>query len=198
MKLQYKVATASATAALVLNLMAPAAFADTTVSIQDNGRKSDNTVNLTDTNTTSVNQVNNLTVGVNVTAKANTGGNKASDNTGGDVSIKTGNADATANLTVTGGVNAASVENCGCDEDTTVKVNNNGKKSKNKANVTTTNSTGANQVSNATVGGSIKAKAKTGKNKASDATAGNVDITTKDATSNSTVDVTGPVNVLNP
>lgn len=198
MKLQYRIATATASAALVFNLLAPAAFADTIVTIQDNGVKSNNTANVTNTNTVEVNQSNNLTVAVNITANANSGGNKANDNTGGDVSITTGDADATAGLTVTGGVNVANVNSCGCTDNTTVTVKGNGKKTNNKSIVNNTNTVDANQTSNAVVAGSIKAKSKTGKNKSSGNTNGTVAVNTGNSSSNTTVDVTGPVNVLNP
>lgn len=198
MKFQYRIGTAVASTALVMNMLAPAAFADTTVEILGNGSKSNNTVNVTNNDTVKINQTNNLTVAVNITAKSNSGDNKANGNTGGDTSISTGNANATASLNVTGGVNVANVADCGCDEDTTVKVNNNGKKSKNKSIVNNTSNKTANQTANATVAGSIKAKAKSGKNKAKNNTNGTVDVETGDSDSHTIVDVVAPVNVLNP
>ena len=197
MKFQYRIGTAVASTALVMNMLAPAAFADTYVEIWGNGSKSDNTADVNNSSNTTVNQTNNSTVTLNVTAKAKTGGNKASGNTGGDTEIDTGNANATANVTVAGGVNAANLTSCGCeDETTTVKVTNNGKKTDNNATVNTSKKKTANQTANSSVSGNVKAKAKTGKNKAKDNTNGSVNVTTGGADSATNVEVVNPVNVL--
>jgi len=198
MKLQYRVATAVASTALMLNLLAPAAFASTTVEISDNGSHSNNTANVTNNNSVSVNQVSNTTVSLNISTKSSTGGNKANDNTGGDVSITTGDASANTTVNVTGGANIASVNTCGCDNDTNVTVTGNGKKTNNKSIVKNTDTLTANQIGNFVVAGSIKTKAKTGKNKASGNTNGTVDVSTGGSDSSTMVDVTSPVNVLNP
>ena len=81
MKLQYRVGTAVASSALMLQLLAPAAFADTTVAITDNGKDSDNSVNVTNNHTSNNTQKNTFTVNLGISAKAKTGGNKANNNT---------------------------------------------------------------------------------------------------------------------
>lgn len=198
MNYKARIAAGLTSAALIASMAAPAAFADTTVEIMNNGKKSDNTVNVTKTNTVNVTQSNNLSVSLNINSKANSGGNKASDNTGGNVSINTGTASSTVGVGVTGGANIAVIEDCGCEEDTTVKVNENGRKSNNSSTVNNTKSKTASQSSTAGVTATIKSKAKTGKNKANDNTSGTVNVGTSGATSSTTVEVEGPVNALNP
>src|SRR3989338_3997974 len=87
-----KLATAIATGALLLNAFAPLAFASTTIQISGNGVGSNNYANVTQTSTTTVKQSNNASVTNNVDAYADTGDNSAKWNTGGDVTVNTGNA----------------------------------------------------------------------------------------------------------
>lgn len=197
MTIKSKIAAGFASAALFANLAVPAAFADTNLEIWGNGAKSDNTLKLTKEDETTVTQSNNSTVSINVSAKSDTGGNKANGNTGGDTSVKTGDATTTVAVAVVGGVNAASIQNCACgDENTTVKVTNNGKKTKNKADIKETKKTTAVQASNTSVSADVKAKAKTGKNKAKNNTGGTAEIETGTSVSETAVEVTGQTNVL--
>lgn len=196
MLIKSKIAAGLASAALLANLAAPAAFAETNVEIWGNGAKSDNTLNLTKSDETTVTQSNTSNVTLNVTSKAETGGNKANGNTGGSTSIDTGNASSTVGVLVVGGVNAAHVEGCGCEEDTTIKVTNNGKKTNNNATVTDTKKKTATQTSSSTVSGNVKSKAKTGKNKAKNNTSGDVDVKTGKSDSSTLVEVVNPINLL--
>jgi len=97
-KLLYKAATGIATASLLAQAFTPLAFADTTVEISGNGADSDNTATVVQVNETGVFQENNAEIQNNVSVSANSGGNDANNNTGGDVSIDTGNA--TSNTTI--------------------------------------------------------------------------------------------------
>jgi hypothetical protein len=197
MTIKSKIAAGFASAALFANLAVPAAFADTNLEIWGNGAKSDNTLKLTKEDETTVTQSNNSTVSINVSAKSDTGGNKANGNTGGDTSVKTGDATTTVAVAVVGGVNAASIQNCACgDENTSVKVTNNGKKTKNKADIKDTKKTTAVQASNTSVSADVKAKAKTGKNKANGNTSGAAEVETGASVSETAVEVTGQANIL--
>jgi hypothetical protein len=68
------------------------------VSNSGNGADSDNTANSTTTTETTITQENNASVNNELKLVANTGGNSASDNTGGDNEIKTGDAKVIANI----------------------------------------------------------------------------------------------------
>jgi hypothetical protein len=112
MKLHYKLATGVASAALLVSSFAPLASAE--VLISGNGSRSSNGVFVSNTNTTSLSQVNRTDVSNDVNISNNTGGNRANGNTGGDVSINTGNAEAAVEIHNMAGSNVASIDSCGC------------------------------------------------------------------------------------
>lgn len=198
MNFKYRIGTAIASSALMFNLLAPAAYADTTVEISGNGNNSTNDVNVTNNNTTNVTQNNSFTVELNITSKASTGKNSANNNTGGNVDIFTGDASSTVDVTVKGGNNTVNAQSCPCNTTDNVTVSGNGNGSNNTANVTNKSNQTANQTTNATVKvKKLKSKAKTGKNNASGNTNGTVNVTTGNATDNVTVNVTAPSNTLN-
>ena len=85
-----KIGSAIAGAALVGGMLAPAAFAGTTIEISNNGANSTNTVGAPSDCTATLVQKNKTTVKTNVNVSGSTGGNTASGNTGGDVTIDTG------------------------------------------------------------------------------------------------------------
>ncbi len=129
-----RLGTAITSAALVASsFVVPALGVD--VEISGNGSGSNNTANVTSSNNTTVNQTNYADISNNVDVDANTGNNKANNNTGGDVSIKTGNADANVDVDNLANFNFADVDACGCIFDATVKIKGNGADSKNKAHV---------------------------------------------------------------
>lgn len=70
------------------------------VTISENGVGSNNDSTTNNVNTTSVKQKNKTKVKVKAKVKSKTGKNKANGNTGGDVGINSGNADATTSVTV--------------------------------------------------------------------------------------------------
>jgi hypothetical protein len=216
-KFSYKFATGMAAGALLLSAFAPTALADTTVDITGNGHDSTNTVNVEGTQSggTSVNQTNTTTVITTVNAVSNTGGNTASGNTGGDVTVRTGNATTNVVVDVAGGTNTASdIAPCGCDGDIDVTIARNGADSHNTVNIGTggeydcgclnwlsINTTGNNgskvkQKNTTTVVSSITAKSKTGKNKANNNTHGTTRVRTGDAATGVVVTVTGSSNDL--
>lgn len=198
MQFKYRISTAVATGALMMNLLAPAAFADTTVTVEGNGNNSDNNVVVNNTSKLNLNQTNNLVVTFAVNSTANTGGNKANGNTGGDVSIDTGNANSTVNLSVTGGNNVANLGGCLCDNETTnVTVLDNGNGTTNDVKVKNKKKVTANQTGNTVVVAAVDSKAKTGKNKAKNNTNGTVNVTTGNSTSNVTGNVSAGHNTLN-
>ncbi|HSX57960.1 MAG TPA: CHRD domain-containing protein [Candidatus Saccharimonadales bacterium] len=90
-------AIAASTATIFLGSVAPA-LASTTVVISGNGADSNNRVNFTSRNTTTIRQTNNADISNNIHVISNTGGNTANKNTGGDVSIRTGNSNVDVNV----------------------------------------------------------------------------------------------------
>ena len=124
-----KIGTAIAAASLLASVYAPLVYADTTIEISGNGNNSTNDVNVTNNDTTDINQSNTFTVTLNVSSKAYTGNNKASNNTGGDVTIDTGNATSNVTVNVSGGSNLANIP-CGCANTTdNITISGNGNNS---------------------------------------------------------------------
>lgn len=194
-----KLGTAIATAAILGSVMAPvAAFADTTVDVTGNGAGSTNYVNANQSNTTVVDQTNITKSYVKVNAKANTGGNSCSDNTGGDCTIDTGMATNDVTVSVTGGNNTATVAPCGCDTTTDVTVADNGADTHNTVKAKKTNTVVATQFTKTKSKVKTRVKAKTGNNVADANTNGSNSITTNDAANTVDVTVGGGSNVLNP
>jgi hypothetical protein len=196
-KFQKKVMIVVASAALLLNGLGPV-LASTTILVSGNGSDSENTAKVDVTHTTSVVQSNNAEVSNTVDAKATTGGNEAKGNTGGDVSIKTGDAGVTVSANTTVNSNAAKVDCCNTGN-TNVEISGNGTNSENKVNLDSgKTSNDANvlvqQTNSSDVKNRVDAKASTGDNKAKDNTNGDVSIETGDASTSVTLDTTANAN----
>ena len=192
-----KLGTAITGFSLLASVYAPLAYADTTIEISGNGNNSTNNVTVTNNDTTDINQSNDFNVSLNISSKAKTGNNEASNNTGGNVTIDTGNATSNVTVDILGGSNIANVP-CACTNATdNITVSGNGNNSNSTTNVTNKKEKKVKQKNTGGVGGNIRGKAKTGKNKANNNTNGTVDVFTGNATSNETVNVTGPSNTLN-
>lgn len=196
MNIKRKVATALATGALLLGSFVPLAFADTTLQISGNGTSSDNNINVTSNNTTNVTQTNEANIHNDVTADANTGNNQANNNTGGTVSIDTGNATSTIDVTNRANANVADVSNCGgCVGNTDVTISGNGSFSNNRVNLNSSNQTTVNQTNTSDIHNEIRTEAETGDNRANGNTGGDVSITTGNATTDVTINNQANANV---
>ena len=204
MNLTQKLSGALATAAAMGLLLTGSALA-ADIEITDNGAGSQNTVTVTEVSTCTVFQGTETNVIALVSAKASTGGNKAIGNTGGDVTVTSGDATATASLTVTGGSNTATdpcccKQNCcqeeGCASPETVKIADNGALSKNTVTKTKVGTSSVHQAGATNVLAAVKAKARTGKNKALFNTGGTTTVESGVATSDATKVVTGGSNNL--
>jgi hypothetical protein len=190
-----RLTTAIATGSVLLHALAPVTFAQTTIEISGNGAGSDNSVNVTRNMTTTVNQTNNAVVKNSVEADADTGNNDANFNTGGNVTVSTGNANITANVSNNLNKNVAQVDCCAAAGNTDVKISGNGAFSNNTVNLTQNSTTTLNQNNYAKVDNDVDADADTGDNEAGFNTGnGSVTIRTGNATVNATVNTTANVN----
>ncbi len=77
--------------------------------IADNGSDSDNEIEIEVADSTAVLQQNSADIENDINVEANTGGNEAEDNTGGDVEIETGDADFTVMVDTMANFNAADI-----------------------------------------------------------------------------------------
>ncbi len=197
--LHKRVATAVATSAMLLNVFAPLAHAETMLEITGNGANSNNEVKVNNSSNTTVTQNNNAVVTNNVTSNSSTGGNKANDNITGEVRIETGDATSTTNIANDLNKNVADVNNCDCAEDTEVKISGNLAGSDNKVQLNSgrnsnSNETAVYQDNKANVKNNVDSNTKTGGNDANRNGSGDVSIKTGNATSEVTVSTTANVN----
>lgn len=193
-----KLGTVVATAALLGSVMAPAAAFAESNTVQGNGAGSNNVIVDKSTTETTVTQSNATVAYTLVVASSNSGGNNANMNTGGDVSIETGKAVTNATVSVTGGNNVATVDDCGCPEGSTDNtIKNNGADSTNKIKDKKSKKTTLGQ-SNATVAGTgVFAFSDSGNNDANKNTDGSSSVKTKKSKTNVAVVVAGGHNKLN-
>jgi len=161
---------------------------DTKVVISGNGSDSDNDVDLDQSHSTNVFQYNNADIDNDVDVDAETGDNDANDNTGGDVKIKTGDADTTVKIMTAANANSAVVG--GGDEagEVSAYIVGNGSDADNDVNLGFYSSLVLTQDNDADVDNDVDVDAETGDNDANDNTGGDVIIDTGDADADVTVD----------
>lgn len=178
MNLKNKIGASIASSALVAQFLVPTAFADTAVVISGNGSNTDNTAHFENNTETTVSQSNELAIGVDIAANANSGGNEANNNTGTNANVSSGNATAAGGVLVEGGSNEASL-NCGCDAQGTsvVAVEGNGSGSNNMAHLMSSNSFSLTQNQAALIGASLQTNASSGMNSSNNNTGGSTHIT---------------------
>lgn len=191
-KLVYKLTTAVSTAALLTGSVASVAFGTTTVTISGNGADSDNTADVSVNTSKTIQQINTADIQNNVKINADSGNNEANKNTGGDVSISTGDANVSSSVSNSANSNAASLGCGGCVGGLNVKISGNGADSNNDAKVKVNSNLNVYQVNDADVNNNISVDANTGGNEAEKNTGGDVEIKTGDA--DVTVDVENAVN----
>jgi hypothetical protein len=176
----------------MLALVVPTAIAQEIV-ITGNGAGSNNEVTVTSTQQTNVQQTNTAEVSNNIATDANTGGNTASDNTGENVNIQTGNVETTTQATNTLNYSEANIEPCDCVASFTTKISGNGTGLGNIINNTYVSQTNLSVNQSASVINNLTTNANTGNNTANN-NSGNVSITTGNIRALTSVE-NGPVNV---
>ena len=120
---------------------------------------------------------------------AGTGLNEANGNTGGDVTIDTGDATASATVTVGGSSNEGTLPDCcECAASPSATISENGTKTTNTVTQTDLKNVSAEQKNRTRVRTRATVKAKTGKNKTNNNTDGTVGVTT--GVAGASVDVT--------
>ena len=144
----------------------PGAFASE-ITIGGNGAGSDNTVDVRSENDTNVTQRNNSTITNNVNTSQNTGGNRASFNTGGDVAIVTGDADSDVSIVNKTGSNFAFLGNTGGDHRLDLAIVGNGSFSDNEIDVRHNNSLDVNQSNRSRIENDVTVRQHTGNNRVS-------------------------------
>lgn len=195
MNIKQKLTTAAVIGSMMAAIVAPASFAANTVTIKNNGAWSFSHVTVKNKNVKVVAQSNETAVETGVGASAKTGGNNSSFNTGGTNTITTGKAKNTVGVSVTGGTNTNSGNECGCVDPTTdVTIQGNGALSHNGVMVVNSNSNTVLQSNSSYVGTMVMTSASTGYNSSSFNTGGNSSIDTGNASNTVGVEVGGNSN----
>ena len=181
MKILNKFLSTATTLAMIASLATPVLAQDTNVELTGNGAFSDNTVSLESDQHSTVVQSNDANVHNNVTTHLNTGGNDASFNTGGDVTVWSG--DIRSEIDVSNLLNRNIAENGCCDMgDMDVLISGNGAQSANDVTaVSGVHHTEIFQDNTANVGNSVHNQLETGDNESSYNTGGVTKIRTGQA-----------------
>lgn len=162
---------------------------DVDVMISGNGADSRNKTDLSLSNNTSVFQTNRADVRNKVDTYAGTGYNEANKNTGGDTTIRTGDASVTVEVSTSANANSARVGDNGNGGKTlSAWIVGNGADSRNNLNLDFGHTLNVVQDNRADVYNRVDADAGTGSNKASKNTGGDFVIETGDATVDVLVD----------
>ena len=161
---------------------------DINVLIDGNGTHSDNDVDLDQNSTINVFQDNYAYVKNDIDAEAETGENDANDNTGGSVSIDTGDAETNVEVSNTANANWAKVGGDGAQGELSARIVGNGSNSDNYIDLDLDSAILLKQDNDASLENKVKAEAETGENDANDNTGGDVSIDTGDAETDVSVD----------
>jgi len=155
-------------------------FGDLEVKISGNTNEGDNEANVAGVQQTIVSQNNNADVNNNINSSAKTGYNNTNRNAGGDVSVETGNAEVTTEVTTVANTNSAQIAG-GNGGTVSARITGNTNDGDNDLNLGLSAQTWINQDNDADVDNDIDSYAKTGDNDANRNAGGSVMIDTGDA-----------------
>jgi len=141
--------------------------------ISGNGSFSDNAIALDMGNDVLLTQANVADITNDVDVDAHTGGNSADDNTGGNVALRSGNANADVTVDNLVNFNGADLDNCACLTDLNAKIAGNGTESENAIAFGGDNALTAFQTNDSNLDNTADVTGKTGYN-SSDANTGSV------------------------
>ncbi|MBI2020748.1 hypothetical protein HYS94_05065 [Candidatus Daviesbacteria bacterium] len=164
-----------------------------TVEISGNGEDSQNSVDLDQTSDTQINVNQSANIKNSINGSANTGGNSANDNSGGNVSITTGNINVTDEIR-NENINLTKISAPQGDGSITIKIWGNGSDSQNAVIVNWDNNLNIDVNNNADIFNSLVWYLNTGENSAS-GNNGDVSISTGDINYYAEI-INGPINLV--
>lgn len=155
---------------------------DTNVSLRGNGADSVSSVQADLNNAKTIVQGNTANVANNVSSDANSGYNRANENTGGNTTVMTGNAGTRTGVTTNANSNVANLGGgSSSGGSTNVELLGNGADSVNGASLRLDNSSRIGQTNTANVSNNVNSSADTGYNRANENTGGSVRVDTGSA-----------------
>lgn len=154
---------------------------DADIHVSGNGTRSDNNVDLEQNSSTAVFQDNDADIDNNVDVSSHSGWNRASDNTGGDVEINTGDVDSEVSISSVANANLLNMGNGGSGNgDVEVHIMGNGSHSDSSIGLSLNKSVVVVQDNDADIDNNVDVHGSTGGNRANDNTSGDVMIDTGD------------------
>ena len=188
-----KLGTAISSAVLVAaSFLTPALALDVTIS--GNGASSESEVEVKHESDVDVDQSNVADIDNDVDIDQDTGGNKADWNTGGDVSVESGDASSDVTISNIANANTAEVSACCPGGDVEVTIKDNGAFSDNKVELKNDSDVDLDQDNDADFDNDVDVDQDSGDNKANNNTNGDVSVTSGDIHSSVTVDNMANVN----
>ena len=161
---------------------------DISLEISGNGTDSDNTIDLKHSNIVDVEQINETDIDNDIDVDQDSGDNGADDNTGGDISIMTGDLDSGIEVTNEAGVNLARAGLPGVVGDVSVLIAGNGSDTNNDVTLRVREGLLVTQYNDTTMDNDVDVDQDSGDNDADDNTWGTVEIDTGDANSDVMID----------
>jgi hypothetical protein len=157
--------TLSSILSILLGAYVPSVTAEEVI-VTGNNAGSENTVNVTQSNTTTVTQSNDAVITNNISSEANTGDNTATNNTGGETNISTGDINTSVSVVNSGNVSMAEVGPCDCPSTDKSIITENAAGSINTINNTEFNYTSVSVTQTAIVTNNVVTASNTGNNTA--------------------------------
>ena len=176
-----------AASTFILNILVPGALAYTSTEISGNGSSSENFTTITKIEEKKVVQNNTAAVNNVVNATSSSGNNIVDGNTGGEVSLSTGDATTNVNLKTLANANLALFGNCDDCEGKKVEIVGNGAHSLNVVEGNFVIETSVCQDNFSSIDNQVNANAITGNNQISDNTGGDIKLNSGSATVNTNV-----------
>ena len=169
-----KTAIATSVGTLFTSILVGSAFADTKFEISGNGSRSDNQISSESNHSVDISQSNDTDINNDVNISNNTGNVSANDNTGGDVSVRTGEANTEVRINNMAGWNQLSLADCTtCDNtDMQVKIHGNGSNSDNEIDIESSHEKSFKQENNSDFDNDVNVENHTGNVSADDNTSG--------------------------
>lgn len=196
--MQKKKLTAFLTSLILLSaVFVSPAFASSDIRIAGNGSNSDSSVRVNEQNDVTVRQTNDTNISNNVSVDNNTGHNSISGNTGGDVTVRTGDATSNVDISNVAGSNVAHINGCCDDADTNINIEGNGSRSENSVHVSKDADLTVTQHNATDINNDVDVRNNTGFNALDDNTWGDVSLQTGDARSDVNISNEAGKNVLN-
>ncbi len=172
----------------IADIDCPTCPGDIDAKISGNGSDSENEIEIEHENETEIYQTNKADIENDIGAESETGDNEVEDNTGGTITVETGNAQTSIMVSNMANANVAKAGNGNNQGTASAWILGNGSDSENEIELELEKSVLIVQENKADIENDIEAESETGDNEVEDNTGGDITVDTGDATTNVEVD----------